>query len=72
MDIQKLVQDLKAQGLADDKILISLQQMVNEGRLQMQDLEQAKAILQQQDDRQQAQNLFDMKFKNQNQNKNIF
>ena len=45
MNIEQLIADLKSQGLEDKKILASLEQMVQEGKLTPEDLEKAKQIL---------------------------
>ena len=45
MNIEQLIADLKSQGLEDEKILVSLEQMVQEGKLTPEDLEKAKQIL---------------------------
>ena len=45
MDIEKIIADLKAQGLADDQIIVSLEQMAQEGKISPEDLEKAKQML---------------------------
>lgn len=45
MQIEQLIQDLQAQGLANDQILQSLQKMVEENRITNEDFEKAKMSL---------------------------
>lgn len=45
VDIEKIIAELKSQGLEDDKIIASLEQMVQEGKITAEDLEKAKEIL---------------------------
>ena len=44
MNIEQLIADLKSQGLDNEKILASLNQMVQEGKLTPEDLEKAKEL----------------------------
>lgn len=45
MQIEQLIQQLQAQGLANDQIIQSLEQMVTENRITSEDLEKAKLTL---------------------------
>lgn len=45
MNVEQIVSDLKSQGLDCEKILLSLKQMVDEGKLTPEDFEKAKELL---------------------------
>lgn len=45
MELEQLIADLQNQGLDSEKILTSLEQMVQEGKLTPEDLEKAKQLL---------------------------
>lgn len=67
MNIEQLIADLKSQGLDNEKILASLEQMVQEGKLSPEDLEKAKAMLlgegqTPEQEKADAENLFGLKF----------
>ena len=68
MNVEQLVADLKAQGLDNEKILASLEQMVQEGKLSTEDLEKAKSLLidasvqTPEEEQADAEKLFGMKF----------
>ena len=47
MNIENLIAQLKEQGLSEEQILPSLEEMVKEGSLTPEELEQAKMLLQQ-------------------------
>lgn len=68
MNIEQLIADLKSQGLDNEKILASLEQMVQEGKLSPEDLEKAKSMLidasvqTPEEEKAEAENLFGLKF----------
>lgn len=72
MDIEKLIADLKAQGLEEEQILSSLEQMAQEQKITPEDFEKAKQLLglidkddtqqHENDDKAQASKLFGLKF----------
>lgn len=68
MEIEKLIEDLKAQGLEAEQILQSLEQMVTEGKITAEDLERAKELLggnpmpNEDAEREDAQKYFGLKF----------
>lgn len=45
MNLEELIAQLKSEGLDNEKILASLEQMVAEGKLTPEDLEKAKSML---------------------------
>lgn len=45
MGIEQIVNDLKSQGLENEQIIASLEQMVQEGKITPEDLEKAKQML---------------------------
>ena len=45
MELEKVIQDMQAQGASNEQILQSLSQMVQEGKLTPEDLEKAKQLL---------------------------
>lgn len=45
MGIEQIVNDLKSQGLENEQIIDSLEQMVQEGKITPEDLEKAKQML---------------------------
>lgn len=45
MNLEELIAQLKSEGLDNEKILASLEQMVAEGKLTTEDLEKAKSML---------------------------
>ena len=45
MNIEELVASLKEQGLGNDQIIASLEQMVQEGKITPDDLERARGML---------------------------
>lgn len=64
MEIENLMQDLKQQGLSGEQILQSLQKMVEEGKMNADDLEKAKQMLNPmnlEQEKVKAENLFGMK-----------
>ena len=69
MNIEQLIADLKSQGLDNEKIIASLEQMVQEGKMSPEDLEKAKAMLSNssmeqspEEEKADAEKLFGMKF----------
>lgn len=72
MDIEKLIADLKAQGLEEEQILSSLEQMAQEQKITPEDFEKAKQLLglidkddtqqHENDNKAQASKLFGLKF----------
>jgi len=57
MELEKIITDLKEQGLDEEQILIALQKMVEEGTLAEEDLEKAKKLLLEQE-KEEASKLF--------------
>lgn len=49
MELEKIITDLKEQGLEEEQILEALQKMVEEGKLAEEDLQKAKEILMKQE-----------------------
>lgn len=45
MNLEELIAQLKSEGLDNEKILASLEQMVAEGKITPEDLEKAKSML---------------------------
>lgn len=45
MELEKIIEELKAKGNDEDSIIVSLQEMVKEGKLTEEDLERAKQLL---------------------------
>lgn len=68
MEIEKVIEDLKAQNLTDEQILSSLEQMLQEGKITDEDLERARQMLggnpepNEEDERNEASKLFGLKF----------
>lgn len=58
MNVEQIVSDLKSQGLDCEKILLSLKQMVDEGKLTPEDFEKAKELLNCEKEKQDAGKLF--------------
>lgn len=63
VDIAKIIEDLKAQGLEADKILAALQEMVADGKITEEDLAKAQEILGgEEQEKADAQKLFGVQF----------
>ncbi len=68
MDVEKIVQGLREQGLKDEQIAAALDQMVKEGKMAQEDAEKAKMLLKKgqeenpENEEKEAERLFGMKF----------
>ena len=61
MDLEKVIEELRGQGLEDEEIIKSLEQMVQEGKLSPEELEHAKNLLEE-NERKDAERLFGLEF----------
>ncbi len=57
----KLIEELRARGLKDEEIIPALENLAQEGKLSPEELEEAKKLLEQ-DEEQEAEKLFGLKF----------
>ena len=68
VDVEKIVQGLREQGLKDEQIAAALDQMVKEGKMAQEDAEKAKMLLKKgqeenpENEEKEAERLFGMKF----------
>ncbi len=61
LPMDKLIEELRARGLKDEEIIPALEDLAQEGKLSPEELEEAKKLLEQ-DEEQEAEKLFGLKF----------